>query len=185
MRISLTQGPEARPPLAAMQQLAAAAWAWLAAGATAVVWPEGQSFRTKEELAGIDPLRLDLRGVGLLVAWGPVGRGIAGERWFRTWGLGQFGLPDLACAVPHAAEAVEAAAGGRDEEAAAVDLLFRYLVPHVVLELGHPLPLGMTTQIAHRLWHVVGPEGLGPLPFRPARNGIQLLERVDDAAGVS
>ena len=161
-----------------MEHLCAAAWAWLEAGATAVVWPEGQSFRTQEELAGINPLRLDLRGVGLLVAWGPVGRDLSGQRWFRTWGLGQFGFPDLACAVPPTT-------GDRDEEAAAVDLLFRYLVPHVILELGRPLALGTTTQIAHRLWHVVGPEGLGPLPFRPERNGIQLLQRVDDAAGVS
>ncbi len=91
--VFLTESPEDTTPLECMRSLNQMVWAWMDAGALLLAWPEGRVAWSKAHLDDFRPNVLGPKEVGLFVSAGSVE--LDGQQLTRTYGLGQFGLPDL------------------------------------------------------------------------------------------
>lgn len=91
--VFLTESPEDATPLECMRALNQAVWAWMDAGALLLAWPEGRVAWSKAHLDDFRPNVLGPEEVGLFVSAGIIE--LEGQQLTRTYGLGQFGLPDL------------------------------------------------------------------------------------------
>jgi hypothetical protein len=96
--VFLTDAPEDATPVEAMRALNQAVWAWMDAGALLLAWPEGRTAWSKAHLDDFRPNVLGPEELGLFVSCGPVD--LEGQQLTRTYGLGQFGLPDLVFGGP-------------------------------------------------------------------------------------
>lgn len=173
VRIFLMGGPPERPAKAALEHLCAAAWALVSVGADAIIFPSARTV-LRRKLLQVQRLELDEDNVEWFIQARQAGESWSGLDWFRTFGMDMFGLPDLVCTMP-------ATAGEPDkEQQEGIDVFFGSMIPYMVLGVGKPLPIANTIELEHRLWKVVEPDALGPLPFRPGRNGIQLHRRYDN-----
>lgn len=107
--VFLTEAPEDATALEAMRALNQAVWAWMDAGALLLSWPEGRTAWSKAHLDDFRPNVLGPEELGLFVSCGPVE--LEGQQLTRTYGMGQFGLPDLVFGGPVDPAVVAAAAG--------------------------------------------------------------------------
>ena len=170
--VFLIEAPPKISPWDLFKGFCSVVWAWVDAGATVVAFPEGQVAIVRRILLGLEPEDLQPEHAYLFLS-----NGVAkildekGERkiWLRTWGLGQFLLPDLAIGLPAPPDGSLAS-----DELESLRLLFETLPPSMVAQHGI-LPVGGTVQVGTRVWTAVGPPGPGELTFMTSRCGFQLL----------
>lgn len=91
--VFVTDAPDSATPLEIMRSLARVGWAWLDAGALMLAFPEGRTAWDPDYLKEFRPSALGPEEAGLFVSYGSVE--LLGETLTRTYGLGQFQLPDL------------------------------------------------------------------------------------------
>lgn len=171
--IFLLKAPAQCSPWERFRALCRVAWGWVDAGATVISLPEAQVMLPRRLLLGTEPEQLTPDHGYLFLS-----NGLAeveekkGERklWLRTWGLGQFGLPDLAAGLP-SRQGEEA---HLEEELSSLRLLFETLPPAMIREQG-VLPVGGTVQVGSRTWTAVGEPGSVDYPFLRSRCGVQLF----------
>jgi hypothetical protein len=171
--IFLLSAPAGVPPWMRFVHLATVAWAWVDAGATLLSLPEAQLLVPRRVLLGVEPEQLSPEHGYLFLSNGLAEVQQQGEErklWLRTWGMGQFGLPDLAAALP--SRAGEEAALEADMES--LRLLFETLPPAMIKEQGI-LPVGGTVKVGPRTWTAVGEPGAVDYPFLRSRCGVQLF----------
>ena len=148
------------------------AWAWVDAGASVLAFPEAQLMIPRRILLGVEPEQLAPEQAYLFLSNGLAEHSEkSGERklWLRTWGLGQFALPDLAAEIP----SVPGQESQLEGELESLRLLFETLPPAMIREHG-VLPVGGTVQIGSRTWTAVG-ESVVDYPFLRSRCGVQLF----------
>jgi hypothetical protein len=169
--IFLTRAPARLSPWEVFHGFCQLAWAWVDAGATVLAFPEGRVALVRRLLLGLEPQELEPEHAYLFLSNGVERIGDDhGQRiiWLRTWGLGQFLLPDLAVALP----APEGELSGEDLES--LRLLFETLPPSMIKAHGI-LPVGGTVQVGPRTWTATGPPQPDQCDFMTSRLGFQLL----------
>ncbi|GMU55630.1 MAG: hypothetical protein AMXMBFR33_47760 [Candidatus Xenobia bacterium] len=152
--VFLTESPEDATPLECMRALNQVVWAWMDAGALLLAWPEGRVAWSKAHLDDFRPNVLGPEEVGLFVSCGTVE--LEGQQLTRTYGLGQFGLPDLLFAGqvdPAVLAGAAAFAVGREES----------------LQVGDRLE-----HEGHR-WKVASPATSSEQPSLKSRHGLVVL----------
>lgn len=149
-------------------------WGWVDAGATMLALPEAQVLLPRRLLVGIEPENLtpDHGYIFLSNGLAHIETEKGGDRklWLRTWGMGQFALPDLAAGLP-------SRDGDEDRleaELSSLRLLFETLPPAMIREQG-VLPVGGTVEVGNRTWTSVGEPGGVDYPFLRSRYGVQLF----------
>lgn len=148
-------------------------WSWVDAGASLLAFPEAQLLLPRRLLLGIEPETLSPDHGYLFLSNGLVHiEEKKDERtlWLRTWGMGQFGLPDLAAGLPSR----EGEEDRLEADLASLRLLFETLPPAMIREQGI-LPVGGTVEVASRTWTAVGEPGSVDYPFLRSRCGVQLF----------
>jgi len=148
------------------------AWAWVDAGATVLAFPEAELMVPRRILLGVEPGQLAPEQAYLFLSNGLADSSEkGGERklWLRTWGLGQFALPDLAAELP----SIPGQEQHLEGELESLRLLFETLPPAMIREHGI-LPVGGTVQLGSRTWTAVG-ESSVEYPFLRSRCGVQLF----------
>ena len=171
--IFLLKAPRESKPFERFQSLCRVAWAWVDAGASLFSFPEAQTHLPRRLLLGMEPENLTADHSYLFLSNGLVNiEEKGGERklWLRTWGMGQFGLPDLAASLP-------SRVGEEDrleKDLSSLRLLFETLPPAMIREQGI-LPVGGTVELGDRTWTAVGEPGAVDYPFLRSRCGVQLF----------
>ena len=161
----LVAAPENAGPMERMQALCQIAWTLLKVGASVLVWPGGRSAWHRDRLIDIDPLSISAEHAHLFVSFDVAGP--AEDRlWVRTFGMRQFGLPDLACI-----------AANNSEDFQAADVLFNSLPPFII-KRQEALPLGDTLDLEHRKWKVTE-SGCSQIPCLKSDFGIQVFTRIE------
>lgn len=151
----LLDAPEEATSLDKMRALCEVAWAWFDLGAEVLAFPEGRTAATREILMGIEPQHIQAEHSYLFVSNGLDRVDKASTRhWVRTWGMAQFGLPDLCAAVDTSKPVIE-------EELASLRLLFETLPPTMIKDHGI-LPLGGEVTIGERVWTASKPPDQAP-----------------------
>lgn len=171
--VFLLTSPSEATPWNRFVALCKVAWGWVDAGASLLSLPEARLLLPRRVLLGIEPDDLSPEHGYLFVSNGLVEiEEKKGERtlWLRTWGLGQFSLPDLAVGLP-SREGEEA---GLEADLASLRLLFETLPPAMIREHGI-LPVGGTIEVGSRTWTAIGEPGNVDYPFLRSRCGIQLF----------
>lgn len=158
------------------QALATLAWAWLDAGAELLCFPEARVYLPRRLLLPLEPELLTPDHAYLFVS-----NGVAetyeeeGVRkvWGRTWGMGQFSLPDLAAHV-----IMEGEPDRLDKVMESLRLFMETLPPAMVRDHGM-LPVGGTIQLGNAIWEAVTPPMPSDpeLPFLASRFGTQIFEQ--------
>lgn len=153
-------------PLTRLRALCHPVWRLLEIGATGVAFPEGGTLISAETLRLLQPDDLGAGHSYLFVSSGLAHRSDT-HLWFRTYGMAQFGLPDLCHPVPlNLGDALE-------EELTRTRLLMEVLPPEM-LEQGGVLPLGGTVVVGERVFRAVPrPE---EAPELVSRHGFCYLE---------
>jgi hypothetical protein len=126
-----------------MKHLCQVAWACLDGGATVVAWPSGRVAWHRDKLLSLSPSELSANDIDLFVSYGIACSLDEQQLALRTWGMGQFGLPDLVCISSKEEEDLEAA-----------DVLMMSMKTYL-LDRGGPLPVGDTIELEDCLWQVV------------------------------
>ncbi|GIW80285.1 MAG: hypothetical protein KatS3mg105_2092 [Gemmatales bacterium] len=172
----LMSGPEEASPLDQLRSLCKVAWCWFDVGADVFIWPRGQVSWRASEIRHLSPENLDHDDILYFTSYGVAGDGEGGQYW-RSWGLGAFGLPDLVCVVRNA------------EDQQIADVLFRSLIPYV-MQLGGPLRDGDEVELPSptengqsSAWRVAQAPQLESLHFLRSPYGVQLLTRADQPIG--
>lgn len=171
--IFLTQFPTDSSPWSRFLALCRVAWGWVDAGASLLALPEAQLLLPRRLLLATEPEQLT-PDMGYLF----LTNGLAemekktdeSKLWLRTWGMGQFNLPDLAASLPSRPGEEERLE--RDLES--LRLLFETLPPAMIRE-GGVLPVGGTVQVGERTWTAVGEPGSVEYAFLNSRCGVQLF----------
>ena len=162
------KAPPGGSPLDRVRMFCKLMWEWLRLGASAIVWPAGRKAYARQELRAVDPMTLRPDQFELLVGMGPAGPTNEGRRWLRTFGLGQFELPDLACNV--AAQGIEG-----DAQLERVKNLFGSVPPYLV-EGNSLLRVGEIVTLGDEEWRVAGWADEQTHPFLVSDLGTQLFE---------
>ncbi len=163
----LLEAPVEATPIDRMRGLCDAAWAWVDVGAEVVAFPEGRTAAHRETLLGLRPQDIEPEHSYLFCS-----NGLAHHQknlsryWLRTWGLGQFGLPDL-CASRQSNQPQF------KDELESLKLLFETLPPTMIRQQGI-LPLGGTVTVGERVWTATQPPK--DAPELPSRFGLQYFE---------
>ena len=161
------------------RHLAQLTWAWLDAGAELLCFPEGRVYLPRRLLLPLEPDEMTPEHAYLFLS-----NGVAysyqqkGQQcvWVRSWGLGQFGLPDLAAHLTMG--------GPTDQLEVTMEslrLLMETLPPAMIRDHGI-LPEGGCVQVGHIQWKAVTP----PRPATPdsaflaSRFGVQIFEQTQD-----
>ena len=171
--IFLLKSPPEATPWQRFQTLCRVSWAWVDSGGSLLVMPEAQAHLPRRVLIGIEPEALTSDHAYLFLSNGLVNIEEKGEErklWLRTWGMGQFGLPDLAASLP-------SRVGEEDRleaDLSSLRLLFETLPPAMIREQGI-LPVGGTVEVGARTWTAVGEPGSVDYPFLRSRCGVQLF----------
>jgi hypothetical protein len=162
--VFLVGAPEGAGPMEQMQALCRIAWTLLKVGASVLVWPGGRSAWHRDRLIDIDPSSITAEHAHLFVSFDVAGP--ADDRlWVRTFGMHQFGLPDLACIAANTPEDFEAA-----------DVLLNSMPPYII-KRQQPLPLGDTLDLEHRKWKVTE-SGCSEILCLKSDFGIQVFTRI-------
>jgi hypothetical protein len=162
------RAPPGSVPLERVRIFSKLMWEWLRLGASAIVWPSGRKAYARDELRAVDPMTLSPDQFELLVGMGPAGPAADGRRWLRTFGLGQFELPDLACNVT-------AQGTDRDSELERVKNLFGSVPPYLVAG-NRLLRVGETVTLSDQEWRIAGWADKQTQPFLASDLGTQLFE---------
>ncbi|MBI3926791.1 MAG: hypothetical protein HY319_14720 [Armatimonadetes bacterium] len=161
--VFLMTSPEEASPMDRMRALAEAGWAWLDVGASVLAWPEGQTIMLGKTLLGLEPQDLEPEHSWVFVSNG-LAHTEADAHWFRTVGMGQFGLPDLLARLPRDPMG--------EAELESLRLLFETLPPAMIRQRG-VLPPGGTVKMGSRLWTAARPPD--KIPRLASRFGFQYL----------
>ena len=149
------------------------AWAWVDAGALLLSLPEARVLLPRRVLLASEPENLTPEHGYLFLSNGVAeieDKKDERQLWLRTWGMGQFSLPDLACNLP-SRKGEEA---WLEEQLSSLRLLFETLPPAMIAQQGI-LPVGGTVQVGERTWTAVGEPGSVDYPFLRSRCGVQLF----------
>ena len=149
-----------------MHALCHPVWSLLELGASGVAFPEGGTMLSAETLLLLSPGDLSSGHSYLFVSSGMAHRG---EKliWFRTYGMAQFGLPDLCHAVP------TDLAEGLEDELTRTRLVMETLPPEMVAQ-GGVLPIGGEVVVGERTFKAAPlPEDA---PAMVSRHGFCYLE---------
>lgn len=171
--IFLTKFPADASPWSRFVALCRVAWGWVDAGASLLALPEAQLLLPRRLLMSTEPEQLspDLSYLFLTNGVAEIeDKGKERKLWLRTWGMGQFGLPDLAASLPSRKGEEERLE--RDLES--LRLLFETLPPAMISE-GGVLPVGGTVQVGERTWTAIGEPGSVDYAFLRSRCGVQLF----------
>lgn len=162
----LDDGERPSTPMTRMLALAQPVWSLLAMGAAGVAFPEGGTMLSAETLKLLSPDELSSGHSYLFVSSGLAHTGDGGY-WFRTYGMAQFGLPDLCHCVP------ADFGDGLEEELIRTRLVLETLPPEMIAQ-GGVLPIGGAVLVGERVFKAA------PLPdTAPAmvsRHGFCFLE---------
>lgn len=162
----LDDGWRPSTPLSRMHALCHPVWSLLELGASGVAFPEGGTMLSAETLLLLSPGDLSSGHSYLFVSSGMAHRG---EKliWFRTYGMAQFGLPDLCHAVP------TDLAEGLEDELTRTRLVMETLPPEMVAQ-GGVLPIGGEVVVGERTFKAAPlPEDA---PAMVSRHGFCYLE---------
>ena len=156
----LLEAPEETNYLEKMRGLCEVAWAWMDAGAEAVFWPEGRTAHLARNLVGLAPQHLESGHSYLFVSNGVDRIDRAGSRrWLRTYGMAQFGLPDL-CSWVETNQLMD------ESLLTNLRLLFETLPPSMIESHGI-LPLGGKVQVQDQTMEsVAAPDFQPPMASR-------------------
>lgn len=171
--VFLLAAPADVSPWTRFVAMATVAWGWVDAGATLLALPEAHLLLPRRVLIGVEPDQLQPEHGYLFLSNGLAEIEEKGEErklWLRTWGMGQFSLPDLAAGLPSrmGEEAV------LEADLHSLRLLFETLPPAMIREQG-VLPVGGTVQVGERTWTAVGEPGAVDYVFLRSRCGVQLF----------
>lgn len=160
----LLEHPAEATSLDSVRALCEVAWAWLDVGAEVLVWPEGRTAALRHTLLGLNPGEIEAEHSYMFISNGTdrVER-TRNRYWVRTWGMGQFRLPDL-CAAVHVAGAIQ------ESELESLRLLFETLPPAMISQQG-VLPPGGTVTVGERVWTASPPPPEAPALV--SRYGLQ------------
>lgn len=166
--VFLTRAPEEATGLDRMRELAKVIWSWLDIGGELALWPEGNQGTFRETLIGLEPENLTSEHCYLFMSNGPDTKVQDDRPWLRTFGLGQFGLPDLCTRLSEEQ--------AKDEEVlTSLRMLFE-VVPPPMIEAQGMLPWDKEYEVLGIRWKPVAadyrPEGLA------SRHGLQYFEQV-------
>ena len=138
----LDDGVRPSTPLTRLHALAHPVWSLLELGASGVAFPEGGTMLSAETLGLLRPDQLSPGHSYLFVSSGMAHRGES-SLWFRTFGMAQFGLPDLC-------HAVAANLGDElDDELTRTRLVLETLPPEMIAQ-GGVLPIGGMVTVGER-----------------------------------
>lgn len=171
--IFLTKFPTESSPWERFFALCRVAWGWVDAGASLLALPEARLLLPRRLLLATEPEQLtpDLSYLFLSNGLAEVEEKTQERKlWLRTWGMGQFNLPDLAASLPSRPGEEERL----EAELESLRLLFETLPPAMIRE-GGVLPVGGTVQVGERTWTAVGEPGSVDYPFLRSRCGVQLF----------
>jgi hypothetical protein len=162
----LDDGWRPSTPTTRMRALCDPVWELLTLGASGVAFPEGGTMLSAETLKLISPSDLTAGHSYLFVSSGLAHRGES-HFWFRTFGMAQFGLPDLCHAVPvNLGEELE-------EELTRTRLVLETLPPEMIAQ-GGVLPIGGSVLVGERAFKAAPmPDDAPPLV---SRHGFCYLE---------
>jgi hypothetical protein len=152
--VFLVEAPPNSQPLDHIRALCRVAWSYIDAGAAGIAFPEGRTVWTREQLAEVDPEQIYGSHSQIFVSSHFAGPAVSSRRWVRTFGMHQFGLSDIACAV--AADGVN----GKEDIRAADKLMT--MVPPYLIELGENIADGDTIEVDDSLWRVSVPHSNDP-----------------------
>jgi hypothetical protein len=162
----LDDGWRPSTPLTRMHALCHPVWDLLALGASGVAFPEGGTMLNAETLMLISPSDLTAGHSYLFVSSGLAHRSET-HLWFRTYGMAQFGLPDLCHAVPN--DMVK----DLEDELTRTRLVLETLPPEMIAQ-GGVLPIGGTVEVGERVFKAAHlPEDA---PALVSRHGFCYLE---------
>ncbi|QGJ69822.1 Hypothetical protein PBC10988_15090 [Planctomycetales bacterium 10988] len=169
LELQLETAPENCSPLAQMQAGCDLVWQLLELGATLVAWPAGRTAWHCQELLNLDASEIRAEHFDLFVSTGFAGDQDGDRQWIRTWGMGQFHLPDLAGTI------------SISEPQRSVDLdfartMFGSLPPYLI-ERGSALPEGDKVALQDSICKVAPKPDLHQRPFLNSPLGIQWLVR--------
>lgn len=163
----LEDGWRPSTPLTRLHALCHPVWRLLELGAAGVAFPEGQTMLTAETLLLLRPEDLTAHHSYLFISSGMAHRDDA-HLWVRTYGMAQFGLPDLCHAIPTNLKDADLEA-----EMTQTRLVFETLPPEMIAQ-GGILPLGGEVVVGERPFRSAAmPEGA---PTMPSRHGFCYLE---------
>ncbi len=138
----LDDGVRPSTPMTRLQTLAHPVWTLLEMGATGVAFPEGGTMVSAETLRLLRPDDLSPGHSYLFVSSGLAHRSEE-SLWFRTFGMAQFGLPDLCHAVPNNL------GDDLEEELTRTRLVLETLPPEMIAQ-GGVLPMGGAVTVGER-----------------------------------
>lgn len=162
----LDDGWRPSTPLSRMEALCHPVWVLLEMGASGVAFPEGGTMISAETLKLLTPESLGSGHSYLFVSSG-LAHTSETHYWFRTFGMAQFGLPDLCHAVPLNF------GDGLEEELTRTRLVLETLPPEMISQ-GGVLPLGGVVAVGERSFTAARlPEDAPPLA---SRHGFCYLE---------
>jgi hypothetical protein len=155
----LDDGWRPSTPLTRMHALCQPVWDLLELGASGVAFPEGGTMLSAETLKLLSPSDLTAGHSYLFVSSGLVHRSET-HIWFRSYGMAQFGLPDLCHAVP-----VDLGKD-LDDELTRTRLVLETLPPEMIAQ-GGVLPLGGSVIVGERVFTAAKmPDDAPPLASR-------------------
>lgn len=127
-------------------------WAWLDAGAELLCFPEGRVVLPRRVMLHLEPEQITPEHAYLFISNGIAHRG-ENTFWLRTWGLGQFTLPDLTAEI-----ATDSHPEILERSMSSLRLLFETLPPAMIADHGI-LPAGGQVQTGPVLWTATAAPG--------------------------
>lgn len=168
--VDAPDGPPQNDGWPRFQKFAQTCWAWLDAGAELLCFPEGRAVLPRRVLLPLEPDELTANHSYLFVTNGVAHRGPKSV-WLRTWGLGQFSLPELGAEIAYEQPEAEL-----EQKMESLRLFFETLPASMVGQHG-VLPQGGQVQAGPVVWTALeAPSGHSERGYLQARCGLQLFE---------
>ncbi len=145
----LEDGESPSTGVSKMRTLCRPIWRLLEMGALGVAFPEGGTMLSAETLRLLSPEDLTAGHSYLMVGSG-LAEKVDGVLWFRTYGMAQFGLPDLCLRVEPSAE-------DDLEDALLKARLLLETLPAEMIAQGGVLPQGGTVLVGERVFEATPP----------------------------
>lgn len=162
----LSDGEDISTPMTRLRALCRPVWQLLRMGATGVAFPEGGTILSRETLLTLDVEQLEPGHSYLFVSNG-LGDKSHSKIWLRTYGMGQFGLPDIC-------HGVDEGLGEELEDELSRTRLLMETLPPAMIEAGGVLPPGEPVQVGPRIFKAINPPEKGPAMV--SRFGFSYLE---------
>ena len=163
----LADGSDVSTPVSKMKALCRPVWQLLKMGGTGVAFPEGGTMLGAETLKMLPVDELSAGHSYLFISSG-LAEKAHGKMWFRTYGMAQFGLPDLCHGVPEGLEGEEL-----EDELLRTRLVMETLPPEMIAQ-GGVLPIGGEVMVGPRVFRAARPPEKGP--ETASRFGLCFLE---------